>query len=764
MQVPQTPSRLHLNPPSHPESTPVPSTPRLKLRPPVAPKQKAGKQKPLEQTTPPRENHGSKKSRYIEDHPGFFDRTTMQAMFDGSSLIPPAPPSSSFFSSQTDDLEDMSLREFLNRRVPPLVPQAKQALSLLSPDPPRFQGISEDSDLEESQVDSGIGLRRSEEDEEEDERRRAMRNERGEDRASNRLPSTAVSQVDSQKKKTPDTNKSRGGRTHSEMAAPSSSSTKGAGDGLTRPAPSQITNEESRMESPLGSFNFELYTRAFWEKDVSTNIIFAGSELHSFSGDKDLSITKHHAKISEDAGIYALKRDLPSYLVSVLAIPSHGKLPKSKQQGVLAKDSTQWGSVLLTLQRWSEDGFIQLKVDLIYHFARNPTGELPPVSKAGQPVSKAVITGSTIPVQSSHIPTTNQLLQREAAHTVSPGEAEFEALLAKWACNSHICPNKGFYCYVDKVDGKHLKLDAMTAKQWNTLISSDPSGRLSDNEPPDQIRRKLQKMYENERKNEKKQASKGLPFSGMPPPAWAASTGPLTYSPYQLPYQLGPYPLPPPPPLPITSSPTTHLSSIRTSALKAELANRGVEGTERQSRSRSSSTRRRSRSSTSYTPYPEQRSSPVEANLDEYIKWMKKRNKTFAADYEKAYEILLDQGYTTDTIQPWKTEEKWKELGIKAGIGLQLAGNISKWGRERAVSQPDHPVFPKRSEQEQSLLSPYTDARQGRFRPSKGRIIPSIEQDGGEGIRADSASDGENYAGDLDLDDLDWQDDSQATQ
>ena len=185
------------------------------------------------------------------------------------------------------------------------------------------------------------------------------------------------------------------------------------------------------------------------------------------------------------AAQHAIRRDHSRHLVSVLAAPSHVKLPNSKQQGALVQNSTQWGRVFLTMQWWSENEFVQLKVDLIYHFARNTTGELTPVSKGGQPISKPLVTGSTIIIQSSHIPATDQLLQREVAHTARLGRAEHETLLAKWSCGSYACPNRGFYCYVDKLDGKHLNLDTITAKLLNTLINTDPSDRLPDNEPLD---------------------------------------------------------------------------------------------------------------------------------------------------------------------------------------------------------------------------------------------------------------------------------------
>ena len=159
------------------------------------------------------------------------------------------------------------------------------------------------------------------------------------------------------------------------------------------------------------------------------SVIFAINEEYTYNGSKDLNIIKHHGRISKEASDWALDRDQPAHLISVLATPSYGKLAKGKYQSVSAKDRDQWGSILLTLHKWGEQGMLDLRVELVYHFARTKTGELPTISKSGQNVQRPIITGSA--TRSSHIPTVNQLLQRQAAHSASPSEEAFEALLAK---------------------------------------------------------------------------------------------------------------------------------------------------------------------------------------------------------------------------------------------------------------------------------------------------------------------------------------------
>ena len=118
--MPQTPSRLHLNPPSRPPSTAPAGTPRLKLKPPAAPVSAAEQRKPLEQATPPKEKRRSKKGRYTKEHPAYFSRDAILAMVGRSSPSPSLLYS--LFTSQIEPDEELSLGEYLTRPITPIVP------------------------------------------------------------------------------------------------------------------------------------------------------------------------------------------------------------------------------------------------------------------------------------------------------------------------------------------------------------------------------------------------------------------------------------------------------------------------------------------------------------------------------------------------------------------------------------------------------------------------------------------------------------------
>jgi hypothetical protein len=160
---------------------------------------------------------------------------------------------------------------------------------------------------------------------------------------------------------------------------------------------------------------------------------------------------------------------------------------------------------------------------------------------------------------------------------------------------------------------------------------------------------------------------------------------------------------------------------MRTSDLIQELQARGAAGI----------TTRRPRSTSRSAPGlpPHRDSSPVEGELAEFIGWLGARHPEFTDAYQKALDTLIDEGYTTDIIQAWKNdehEEQWRKLGVKPGIGRQLARNISKWGRERQVRR-------------KRLLSPPRrfSARPYSARPQQGHIIPS----GGETACEDETQD-----------------------
>ena len=123
IQVPQTPSRLRLNPPSRPDPTParVP-TPRLTLKPPAAPEQGAQAEEDLT---------GRRGRRTLAplEPPGYFSKRQLEAMYN--KAYSPSPPFPTFPSSQTRPIEDISLGDYVDRPLAPLIPQARAALGLL---------------------------------------------------------------------------------------------------------------------------------------------------------------------------------------------------------------------------------------------------------------------------------------------------------------------------------------------------------------------------------------------------------------------------------------------------------------------------------------------------------------------------------------------------------------------------------------------------------------------------------------------------------
>ena len=119
VQVPQTPSRLHLNPLSRPPSTALAGTPRLKLKPLAAPPPAAPQRKPLEQATPPKEKRRSKKGWYTKEYLAYFSRDTILVMV-GRSLPPPSLLYG-LFTSQIEPDEELSLGEYLTKPITPIV-------------------------------------------------------------------------------------------------------------------------------------------------------------------------------------------------------------------------------------------------------------------------------------------------------------------------------------------------------------------------------------------------------------------------------------------------------------------------------------------------------------------------------------------------------------------------------------------------------------------------------------------------------------------
>ncbi len=84
---------------------------------------------------------------------------------------------------------------------------------------------------------------------------------------------------------------------------------------------------------------------------------------------------------------------------------------------------------------------------------------------------------------------------------------------------------------------------------------------------------------------------------------------------------------------------------------------------------------------------PVRPSSPVQGDdLRDYISWHVSRvSSTRARPFWHAFDELDARYYDLQTIQSWKErdESHWKSLNIPAGIGIQLARDVSKYARSR---------------------------------------------------------------------------------
>ena len=68
---------------------------------------------------------------------------------------------------------------------------------------------------------------------------------------------------------------------------------------------------------------------------------------------------------------------------------------------------------------------------------------------------------------------------------------------------------------------------------------------------------------------------------------------------------------------------------------------------------------------------------------EEFIQWMKLYKPSDIEEWEIAYHKLVDVGFSsTELFQSWKERstamKEWITLGIKPGIGMQLAQAISE--------------------------------------------------------------------------------------
>ena len=137
------------------------------------------------------------------------------------------------------------------------------------------------------------------------------------------------------------------------------------------------------------------------------------------------------------------------------------------------------------------------------------------------------------------------------------------------------------------------------------------------------------------------------------------------------------------------------------------------------------------------TSAPEQReraSSPVYCDLEEYIDDMKLvATPHDRGALEDAKKKLLDKHYKSQHIQKWKGDDfeyKWEKLGIKPGIGRELADNVGAFARRKKPAHAVTHMPPPRSSTRPLSPMGLAATPTASIAPSSRGILDSIEEDG----------------------------------
>ena len=470
------------------------------------------------------------------------------------------------------------------------------------------------------------------------------------------------------------------------------------------------------------------------------------------------------------------KKNQPSYLSSVRSTPYFTKLAIKNKRPIDIDDNKQWETVDEQLRGFFDAGNTDgLAVDIVYRFERsNPQSTI--IGGKGSK-TKASTTTKIRPdsdVIVADTPTNALLAERSQAYQGDDLgtriSKQHDDLLTMWHCEQKMCFNYegsgSGYCYID--NGEHLKMEPGQVKIWAHNILKDQTNRITESKPPVSLLSDFRQASRKHKKQAEKEKDKGTPFSGPPPQ-------------YIYPPGAGGYVQPPILTLqsPYLGQPMKDIRDMRTSELERELeirndANYGRQyreiSTREPSRLSSVSAKysvppRRSKTATPYRELP-LRSSPVpptaNGDLEQFIQFMKEISPSNPVDFEEAYKTLNDQGFQDlSTFQYWKDDTtQWTGIGIKPGIGIQMAKNLSRFYRERGTALSYGREQPTTRRNTTTLrISPPAGSK----RTKELRILPSIEDEGGVGYDDDVRR---NRQLDRDLDEDDeWDiDDSQLTQ
>ena len=318
-----------------------------------------------------------------------------------------------------------------------------------------------------------------------------------------------------------------------------------------------------------------------------------------------------------------------------------------------------WSRTLTLVTKAVNEKKKDVRVNAEWLFARNSTSIIPKSMKAAQAEEKRKNTWRKEKIQ-------RQLINNERSE-----------LISRYKCTLVRCPNyEGGQCFEE--NGKHYKLELSDINLLNEALKNN-NGQASILRLPVDLRKYLKPMTPSGPKGEKSATT--VPI--MPVVTTAASTV-----------------LPTPQSGPMLDS---MMQEVKTQMIEdweerreekrrqAQLQSVTTIGISEESKSAfrpRSLTMPTLPDASSAAPSAVRPSSPVEGNdLYEYVEWhiqYKTLNSRDVENFRSAYEILADKGYDLQTIQQKKGPEHenwWKKMGIKMGIGHQLARDVSRYGQ-----------------------------------------------------------------------------------
>ena len=362
-------------------------------------------------------------------------------------------------------------------------------------------------------------------------------------------------------------------------------------------------------------------------------------------------------------------------------------------------------SALMLIESWQsieevlihlEDSSIRKKsfaVDLIFNFSRTKDGVIPP----DDPIAAATA------VATKKLGTATMKLQKEMeerAMLQGMTAERMSELQSLHLCEKRACRNFGQYCWNDETKNQHYPLNSAHFVTWNKALDDGISG-VDSRTPPSKIRENLFSLNKGKKKTEssspkQETSSQEMPFGGG---HFIYQHPMYQHHSYQIPHSTFPpsslafpskFPSAFPSAFPHSAFPPSAFYPSQYAASTLPDSRRAREETPLDWRASRSS--RSSRSVSRFLPLPSvARSSPVEEDLEDYVSWLVQMKPHLKGVLTNACDRLMEGGYDLMTVQSLKGIEHqtfWQELGIPPGIGIQLARDVSKFGREMSRQMP----------------------------------------------------------------------------